>query len=634
MNSEAEGSKQETDYAAIESVYSEKIVPLERAFSSIHRGDRIFVGTGCGQPQYLLAELVHFASANPKAFFDAEVLHVWNLGVAPYLREDLRHNLRLNSFFIGSSARDAVNEGSADYTAIFLSQVPQLFQRGVIPIDVALIQTSLPDEHGYMSFGISVDIVRSAVDSARTVICQMNANMPRTHGDSFIHLRDVTYAVRHDEPLLEFETPAPDDVADRIGGYVARLVEDGATIQVGYGEIPNAILSHLGGKKHLGVHTELLSDGIVELISSGVVDNERKSIDPHKSVAAFSMGSTSTYEFLRDNPAVDFRGVDYTNAPAVIAQHHKMTAINTVLSIDLTGQATAESLGERFYSGIGGQADFMRGAVLAPGGKSILVIRSTARNGEVSRIVPTLSAGEGVTLTRGDVHYVVTEYGIAYLHGKNMRERAMALISVAHPKFRPWLLSQAKERNLIFKDQAYMPGRRGEYPEELEVHRTTRDGIEMFLRPVRISDEPLLKDFFYSLSDQSTYRRFLSARKDMPHERLQNFVVIDYTAEMVILAILEEEEREIVVGVGQYGIDPETHTAEVALVVRDTDQQKGIGAELLDYLTVLAKREGLLGFTAEVLVENEPMMRLFERSGFAIEKRREAGVYELRMLFT
>ena len=634
MNSEAEGSKQETHYAAIESAYSEKIVPLERAFSSIHRGDRIFVGTGCGQPQYLLDELVHFASANPKAFFDAEVLHVWNLGVAPYLREDLRHNLRLNSFFIGASARDAVNEGSADYTAIFLSQVPRLFQRGVIPIDVALVQTSLPDEHGYMSFGISVDIVRSAVDSARTVICQMNANMPRTHGDSFIHLRDVTYAVRHDEALLEFETPAPDDVADRIGGYVARLVEDGATIQVGYGEIPNAILSHLGGKKHLGVHTELLSDGIVNLISSGVVDNERKSIDPHKSVAAFSMGSTSTYEFLRDNPAVDFRGVDYTNDPAVIAQHHKMTAINTVLSIDLTGQATAESLGDRFYSGIGGQADFMRGAVLAPGGKSILVIRSTARNGEVSRIVPTLSAGEGVTLTRGDVHYVVTEYGIAYLHGKNMRERAMALISVAHPKFRPWLLSQAKERNLIFKDQAYLPGRRGEYPEELEVHRTTRDGIEMFLRPVRISDEPLLKDFFYSLSDQSTYRRFLSARKDMPHERLQNFVVIDYTAEMVILAILEEEEREIVVGVGQYGIDPETHTAEVALVVRDTDQQKGIGAELLDYLTVLAKREGLLGFTAEVLVENEPMMRLFERSGFAIEKRREAGVYELRMLFT
>jgi len=366
---------------------------------------------------------------------------------------------------------------------------------------------------------------------------------------------------------------------------------------------------------------------------AGVIDNRLKSVDRHKTVAAFSMGQESTYEFLRDNPAVEFRGVEYTNDPSVIAQIERMTAINTVLQIDLTGQATAESLGDMFYSGIGGQADFMRGAVLAPGGKSILVIQSTARGGEVSRIVPALSGGDGVTLTRGDVHYVVTEYGIAYLHGKNMRERAMALISVAHPKFRPWLLREAKDRNLIYRDQAYVPGKRGEYPESLETHRTTRDGVEILLRPVRISDEPLLKDFFYSLSDRSTYRRFLSARKDMPHERLQEFVVIDYTAEMVILAVSEEEEREIVVGVGQYGIDVETHTADVALVVRDDEQERGIGTEILAYLTVLAKREGLLGFTAEVLTENEAMMHLFERSGFAIEKRRDAGVYELRMLF-
>jgi ribosomal protein S18 acetylase RimI-like enzyme/acyl CoA:acetate/3-ketoacid CoA transferase beta subunit len=465
------------------------------------------------------------------------------------------------------------------------------------------------------------------------VICQMNRHMPRTHGDSFIHLDDVEFAVHHDEPLLEYSTDVPDEVADRIGGYVARLVEDGATIQVGYGRIPNAILSHLRSKEHLGVHTELLSDGIVDLMQRGVIDNTRKSIDRNKTVAAFSMGQRETYEFLRDNPAIEFHGVDYTNNPAVIARIHKRTAINTALRIDRTGQATAESLGNTFYSGIGGQADFMRGAVLAPAGKSILVIQSTARNGEVSRIVPSLSEGDGVTLTRGDVHYVVTEYGIAYLHGKNMRERAMELISVAHPKFRPWLLREAKGRNLIYRDQAYVPGKRGEYPESLEAYRTTRDGVEVLLRPVRISDEPLLKDFFYSLSDQSVYRRFLSARKDMPHERLQEFVVIDYTAEMVILAVIEEGEREIVVGVGQYGIDTKTHTADVALVVRDEDQDRGIGTELLDYLTRLAKREGLLGFTAEVLTENESMMHLFERAGFAIEKRRDAGVYELKMLF-
>jgi acyl-CoA hydrolase/ribosomal protein S18 acetylase RimI-like enzyme len=623
----------ETGIERLKQAYPDTFVPLDEAFSAIHRGDRIFIGTGCGQPQYLLDELVRYTESNPKAFFDAEVLHVWTLGVAPYLKDELKRNFRLNSFFIGQSTREAVNEGMADYTAIFLSQVPGLLQRRVIPIDVVLIQTSLPDEHGFVSLGISVDIVRAAVDNARTVICQMNAHMPRTHGDSFLHLDRVDYAVRRDEPLLEYSTDVPDEVADRIGRYVARLVENGATIQVGYGRIPNAILSHLRGKEHLGVHTELLSDGIVELMQAGVVDNRRKSIDRHKTVAAFSMGQRATYEFLRDNPAVEFHGVDYTNDPAVIAQIERMTAINTVLQIDLTGQATAESLGDTFYSGIGGQADFMRGAVLAPGGKSILVIQSTARDGEVSRIVPALSGGDGVTLTRGDVHYVVTEYGIAYLHGKNMRERAMALISVAHPKFRPQLLREAKARNLIYRDQAYVPGKRGEYPEALETYRTTRDGVEILLRPVRISDEPLLKDFFYSLSDRSTYRRFLSARKDMPHERLQEFVVIDYTAEMVILAVIKEEEREIVAGVGQYGIDAETHTADVALVVRDDEQDRGIGTEMLSYLTVLAKREGLLGFTAEVLTENEAMMHLFERSGFTIEKRRDAGVYELRMLF-
>ena len=613
--------------------YPEKFVPPDVAFSRIHRGDRIFIGTGCGQPQYLVDAMVEFVKTNPKAFFDAEVVHVWTLGLTPYLREEVKRNFRLDSFFIGSPTRAAVNQGEADYTAIFLSQVPQLFRRGVVPIDVALIQTSLPDEHGYMSLGVSVDIVRAATDCARTVICQVNQSMPRTHGDSFVHLRDADFVLPHDEPLLEYETSAPDGIADRIGGYVARLVQDGATIQVGYGRIPDAILSHLSGKTHLGVHTELLTDGIVELMKAGVIDNTRKSIDQNKTVAAFCMGRQPTYEFLSDNPSVSFRPVDYTNNPAVIARVEKMTAINTALEIDLTGQATAESLGNEFYSGIGGQADFMRGAVLAPEGKSILCIESTARFGEVSRIVPSLSSGAGVTLTRGDLHYVVTEYGIAYLHGKNMRERAMELMRVAHPKFRPWLLREAKARNLVYRDQAYVPGKRGEYPEHLETYRTTKLDQEVLLRPVRISDEPLLKDFFYALSDQSIYQRFISSRKDMPHERLQEFVVIDYTSEMVILAVMTVDEREIVAGVGQYGIDAQTHTAEVALVVRDDVQKRGVGTELLNYLTLLARKEGLLGFTAEVLIENRPMMRLFERAGFSIDKKRGAGVYELKMLF-
>jgi len=624
---------QDDGLSQLREAHSAKLAPVDEVFANIHRGDRIFIGTGCGKPQSLVDEMVRYVEGHPKALFDAEVLHVWSLGVAPYLREEFKRNFRHTSFFISGSSREAINQGQADYTAIYLSQVPDLFYRGIIPIDVALVQTSTPDRYGFMSLGISVDIVRAAIDCAKLVICQVNANMPRTHGDSFVHIDSVDFIVPHDEPLMEYEAEAADEIAEQIGKYVGRLIENGDTIQVGYGRIPNAILSSLGTKEHLGVHTELLSDGIVELMKQGVIDNSKKSIDRNKSVAAFCMGKRTTYEYLSDNPAIEFKPVEYTNNPSIIAQINKMTAINTALQIDLTGQATAESLGKLFYSGIGGQADFMRGAILAPKGKAILVIQSTARNDEISRIVPYLSEGAGVTLTRGDVHYVVTEYGIAYLHGKNTRERAMELISIAHPKFRAWLLREAKALNLIYKDQAFIPGERGQYPEELETYRTTNKGVEIFLRPVKLADEPLLKEFFYSLSDQSIYRRFISVRKDMPHERLQEFAVIDYTKEMVVLVVLPNEEREAVVGVGQFGVDVQSHTAEVALVVRDDQQNRGIGTELLSYLTYLAKRQGLLGFTAEVLADNQPMLHLFEQGGFEIEKRREANVYELRLLF-
>jgi len=276
----------------------------------------------------------------------------------------------------------------------------------------------------------------------------------------------------------------------------------------------------------------------------------------------------------------------------------------------------------------------MRGAILAPHGKTILAIQSTAEHGKVSRIVPTLMEGAGVTLNRGDVHYVVSEYGIAYLHGKNVRERAMELISIAHPKFRPWLIQEAKKRNLIYKDQAFIPGKRGEYPEEIETYRTTRSGLEIFIRPVRISDEPLMKDLFYDLSDDSLYRRFISARKDMPHERLQEFVVIDYTREMVLLALVKDGDVEVPAGMGQFSIDQLSHTAEVAFAVKDEYQNRGIGAQLLDYLIFLARRQGLLGLSAEVLARNKPMLHLFEKRGFSVQRGEIDGgdqLYELKL---
>lgn len=614
-------------------LYPEKFLTEDRLFGNIHPGNRIFIGTGCGEPQYLVKALIDYVSSHPKAFFDTELLQVWTLGVTPYADAKFKDTFRSNSFFIGNNTRDAVNRGLADYTPVFLSQVPGLFQKKLVPVDVALIQTSLPDKHGFMSLGISVDIVQAAAENAALVIAQVNTNMPRVLGDTFINIRNVDFIVPFDEPLLEYEDKVADEISQKIGTYVARIVQDGDTIQVGYGSIPNAILGHLKNKKHLGVHTELLTDGIVELMRRNVVDNSLKELNHGKTVAAFCMGTRDTYAYLHNNPGIEFRPVNYTNNPTVLARQKNMTAINSALEIDLSGQATAESLGKVFYSGIGGQADFMRGAILSQGGKSILALQSTAENGGVSRIVPFLKEGAGVTLSRGDLHYVITEYGIAYLHGKNIRERAMDLISIAHPNFRERLIEEAKKRNLIYKDQVFISGASGEYPEELETYKTTRTGLNLLLRPVKMNDEHFLKDFFYSLSNDSLYKRFISTRTDMHHERLQPFVVINYTREMVILAAIRREEQEVIVGMAQYVIDETTHTADVAFVVRDDHQDRGIGAALLSYVTYLAKKSGLLGFTAAVLVENQQMLVLFEKMGFIIEKRAEGGTYDLKMSF-
>lgn len=611
-----------------------KFTSAEVAFKSIRRGCRIFISTGCGEPQHLVDELIKYAQRNPKTVCDAEVYHVWTMGVAPYTQEKFKNNFRHNSFFIGVNTRSAVNQGLADFTPISLSAVPKLFRNGVVPIDVALIQTSPPDSHGYMSLGVSVDIVKAAVEAAGVVIAQVNANMPRIHGDAFIHCGDIDFIVPFDEPLLEYDLKVSDDIVERIGDYVSRLVRDGDTLQVGYGSIPNAILKSLSDKKHLGIHTELLTDGIVSLLEKGVIDNSNKTINRGKTIATFCMGKRSTYQYIDDNPAIEFKTIDYTNNSLIIAQHRNMTAINSALMVDLTGQSSAESIGRTFFSGIGGQADFMRGTILSPNGKTILTLQSTAESGTVSRIVPFLPEGTGVTLNRSDIHYVVTEFGIAYLHGKNVRERAMSLISIAHPKFREWLIEEARKENLIFRDQKFIPGYGGIYPEEFELTGFTRDNLEILIRPVKISDEPLLKEFFYALSDKSLYRRFMSSRTDMHHDRLQDFCVIDYTKEMVILAVVQiEEKKEIVAGVGQYAVDQRIHTAEGAVVVRDDFQNKGVASEIIKRMTQLARRQGLLGMSAELLVENAPVQNLIDKLGYEVEKWHEDGIVKVKTSF-
>ena len=612
--------------------YPEKFATEKAIFGDIKLGARMFVSTACGEPQYLLKALVSYIESYPKAFLDAELFQVVTLGVGPYNAAKYKHNFRNNSFFISETTRAAINNGEADYTPAFMSEIPALFTRGLVPVDVALIQTSLPDCYGLVNLGVSVDIVKAALQQARLIIAQVNSYMPRVHGDGFIHVKDIDFIIPHDESLLEYSPKVKGEVVQRIGEYVARLVQDGDTIQVGYGSIPDALLSHLKGKKHLGVHTEMISDGTIELIKCGAVDNSRKTINRGKSIASFCMGKKETYEYLNNNPTIELRTVDYTNNPLIIAQHSNMTAINSALEIDLTGQATAESIGNIFYSGIGGQADFVRGTVLSPGGKCILVLQSTAVSGEVSRISPFLKEGAGITLHRGDVHYVVTEYGIAYLHGKSIRERAMALIAIAHPKFRSWLIEEAKKRHLIYSDQAFIPGKEGEYPEDMETSVTLKDGEEIIFRPVKITDEPLLKEFFYSLSPQTMFRRFISTRRDMPHERLQEFVVVNYAEEVSIQAVILSDAKEEIVGIGRFYLDESTHTAEVAFTVKDVFHNRGIGTELLAYLIYLAKKRGLIGFVAELLTENKPMFSILNKAGFKLV-RVENNMYFMKLTF-
>ena len=614
--------------------YSEKFAQKELIFSHIRRGDRIFVSSGCGEPQHLVSALIKYVESNPKAFFDTEIIHIYSFGFAPYTDPKFQFNFRHNTFFIGDNTRKSVNKGSSDYTPISMSSVPALLYSGFVKIDVALIQTSLPDEYGFLSLGVSIDMVKAATENASLIIAQVNSNMPRSHGDGFIHIKEVDYIIPHDEPLLELQGTIPSETAQRIGSYVSRLVQDGDTIQVGFGVLPNETVSHLNNKKNLGVHTELLSDGLVNLIKLGVIDNSRKKLNRGKTIASFCMGKKETYEYIHDNPSITFRTIDYTNDPLVIAQEDNMVAINSALEIDLTGQATSESIGGTFYSGIGGHQDFMRGAVMARNGRSILTLQSTARGGEVSRIVPSLSESAGVTLNRSDVRYVVTEYGIAYLHGKTIRERAMELIAIAHPKFRPWLLEEAKKRGLVYRDQVFH-GEKGEYPEHLETHRTTSAGLNIFLRPIKITDETLFRDFIHGLSDTSLYLRFFSRRFDMPHERIQEMIAIDYTKQMVICATVPIMKKEMIIGIARYTIDESSHWADVAFAVRDLFHRKGIGTELLSYMTYLAKRQGLLGFTASVLMENEAMLNTFarEKGEFEITGNLKSGFYDLKLAF-
>ncbi len=609
--------------------YKAMVSTPEEAVAIVRPGQRVFVGTGGAQPLALVRALV----ARHSELADTQVIHMLTLGEAPYAFKDLTDYFSVNTFFVADNVRNIIQEGYGDYTPIYLSDVPRLFKSGQMPLDVALIQVSPPDEQGRCSFGISVDIVKSAAENAGLVIAQVNPQMPRTLGDSFVSVFDLDVLVPVDEPLVEMNAPVITETSRAIGGNIASLVDDGSTIEMGIGRIPHAVLEFLGGKKDLGIHTEMVTDAVIDMIESGIITGAQKTTDRGKVVTSFAMGTKRLYDYVDNNPMFSFNPTEYVNDPFVIGQQHKMVAINTALEIDLTGQVCADSLGTKFYSGIGGQVDFNRGAARSAGGRAIIALPSTAQGGTISRIVATLTPGAGVVTSRGSAHYIVTEYGVAYLHGKSVQERAMALISISHPDFREELLAKAIEYKYLRPEMADVEGKIFIGPKELRTTMLLDDGTLVSFRPIHPTDEAGTRDLFYDLSKETVYYRYMSHMKRIPRKQVRNFVYIDHRNEVAVVGTLPEAYGEEIICVGRYYLDPKTNRAEVAFVVRDAWQNRGIGTFILKHLVNIAKRNGIAGFTAEVLRDNKAMQAVFNHSGLKVRSNLSEGVFHFDMDF-
>lgn len=607
------------------SKYSHLVGTAAEAIKLITPGDSIFIGTGCAQPQYL----VNYMVSHSDHIYDAHIIHLLTMGSAPYASEKYREKFKMNSLFIADNVREALNNGIGDYTPIFLSDIPHEFETGRMPVDVALISVTPPDVNGLCSLGVSVDIVRSAAANAKYVVAQVNQNMPRTLGSSFIHVNSIDMLVPYDEEMITVEPAVLDDDLRKIGENLARLVENGSTIECGIGRIPQAMAEFLHDKKELGIHTEMFGDWIIELIECGAVTCSKKTINNGKIVASFAMGSQRLYDYIDNNPFFEFHPTEYVNDPFIIAQHDKMVGINVGLEIDLTGQVCADSLGYKFYSGIGGQVDFIRGAARSRGGKPIIAMPSTAKDGTISRIVPKLAEGAGVVTSRGDVHYVVTEYGIAYLHGKSIRERVLSLINIAHPKFRKELIQAAKVQNYLQADQIELAWDQISYPEELEKYDTLRDGTEIFFRPVKPTDESALSEMLYSLSGASVQKRYFTYTQTFPHKDVQKLTNIDYKQDLAIVGVVPGPSGDQIVAIAQYFLDPKIMLAEVAFIVQDEWQDKGMGTVLLDYITDIAKERGVKTFYATVLPNNKTMLNMFYNSGYQVRTEFDGDAHKI-----
>jgi acyl-CoA hydrolase/GNAT superfamily N-acetyltransferase len=588
----------------------DKVVHAQEAVSRIKSGSRVFIGTGCGEPQHLIKAMIDDSTIQ-----DILVYQMLSSTFSQYIEdESFRRRFLLKLFFISASMRKAAFEGKIDYIPAYLSQIPRLFASGLIRLDVALVQVSPPDRFGYCSLGVSVDITRSGLENAGLVIAQVNPRMPRTWGDSFVHVDEIDWLVPFEEPLVE-SVPAVKDnqVAQRIGHFVSQLIDDGATLQIGFGHLPYAILKYLDNKKDLGLHTQLITDGLLPLFEKNVITNKKKTLLPSRVVASLCMGTEKLYQYVDNNPAFYFRSSEFVNDPTVIARNDHLVSISSALEVDLTGQVCSDSMGYLFYSGIGDQVDFLRGSSMSKGGFSIIALPSTAQGGSVSRIVPHLSEGAGVATTRGDVNFVITEYGIAELHGKGISQRVMELAQIAHPKFREQIIDVAKKRHYIFADQLPPSTEDLLFLEDYKSTLKLKNGKTVEFRPLLPSDEFAYRNFFYSLQEKTIYLRFFYRMRSFSHEVVQkHWASVDYHKNMSIIGLVLKKGHKEIIAIGTYAYEKERR-AEIAFVVREDFQGMGIASYLLAVLEKIAKENHYTHFSASVLRENKAMIQVFKK---------------------
>jgi len=577
----------------------------------VKSGDRLFVGSNAAVPNALLHHLVD----NARNLHDVELVHILTMSDNFWARREYIDLFKINTLFISAGIREAVADGYADYTPCFLSEIPDLFREQVLPLDAALIMVSPPDEFGYCSLGVAVDVVSAAYRSAKKVIAQVNPMMPRTNGHSFIHMNEIDAWMEESQPLPELPIPELDQVTEQIGQYVSMLIDDGSTLQLGICKIPDAVLRYLSNHKDLGIHTEMFSDGIMDLIMKGVITNRSKTFHRGKTITSFCLGTRALYDFVDGNPHVEFFPSEHVNSPAIIARNDNMISINSAIEVDLTGQVVSDSVGYRFYSGIGGQVDFIRGAAMSRGGKPIIALPSTAKDGTLSRIVPFVTEGAGVVTSRGDVHYVVTEYGIATLRGKSIRERALKLIQVAHPDFRDELLAQVREQFWVPDYQKQTPTRVPELG-SVQIQPIVIEGEKFDLRPLHPADERTLQEFFYSHNKETLLMRYSHHPKQMTREKASQLVAVDQSKDVALGILQRRGPKEELQAVGRFYLDETDNSVEVAFIVREKQQSKGMAKLLLREMISIAEKRGIARMNAYVRAENKAMLKVFEKHAF------------------